>query len=207
MNNTKTQSTIHVVDDDEAVRDSLCLLLDLEGYQVMSYSSGPMFLERYVAGRSECVVMDIYMPGMDGLQLQQTLNERDLAVPVILMTGHGDVSMAVEAMKAGACDFLEKPFNDSALLKSITQCLQRPAPGQPLPAPDPQIQERLSQLTPREREVMRLLATGKANKAVASTLDISPRTVEVHRARIKEKLQADSFADIVRLAFATGGEF
>lgn len=193
-------ATVFIVDDDTAIRDSLQLLLKSAGLNVVCYDSAERFLDAYNAELNGCLLLDVRMPGMSGLELQRELNRRNSLLPVIIMTGHGDVPMAVEAMKAGATDFIEKPFGDDDLLSRIRNSVERQQRELAEHADDLEILQRLSLLTPREREVMELLAKGKLNKVVAAELDISPRTVEVHRARIMEKLQVKSLADIVRLS-------
>lgn len=196
----ETSATVFIVDDDAAIRDSLQLLLKSAGLKVVCYESAERFLDTYDAELNGCLLLDVRMPGMSGLELQRELNRRNSLLPVIIMTGHGDVPMAVEAMKAGAMDFIEKPFADEDLLTRIQNSVERQQRELAEHADDLEVLQRLSLLTPREREVMDLLAKGKLNKVVAAELDISPRTVEVHRARIMEKLQVKSLADIVRLS-------
>jgi len=193
-------ATVFIVDDDAAIRDSLKLLLKSADLRVVCYESAERFLDAYGSEMCGCLLLDVRMPGMGGLDLQRELNRRKSVLPVIIMTGHGDVPMAVEAMKAGATDFIEKPFNDEDLLTRIQNSIERQQRELAEHADDLEMLKRLSLLTPREREVMDLLAQGKLNKVVAADLDISPRTVEVHRARIMEKLQVKSLADIVRLS-------
>ncbi|KPK38954.1 MAG: hypothetical protein AMJ69_06970 [Gammaproteobacteria bacterium SG8_47] len=193
-------ATIFIVDDDAAIRDSLQLLLKSAGLNVVCYESAELFLEAYDTELRGCLVLDVRMPGMSGLELQRALNERNSQLPVIIMTGHGDVPMAVDAMKAGATDFIEKPFSDEDLLTRLQSSIERQQRQLAEHANDIELLQRLSLLTPREREVMDLLAEGKLNKVVAAELDISPRTVEVHRARIMEKLRVKSLADIVRVS-------
>lgn len=193
---------IFVVDDDEAVRDSLAMLFEAEGFETRSYDSGRDFLERYAedSHRTGCLVLDIRMPGMTGLELQQQLNEQGIGLPVIFITGHGDVPMAVRAMRAGARDFFEKPYDVNALVERVRECAEAHKSGHARIRDRQQAARLLAQLTSREREVLELLVLGKANKAVAHELGISARTVEVHRARIMEKLGARSLSEVVRLA-------
>ena len=190
---------IHVVDDSEDVRDSLAILLEVSGYRSRTYASALEFLAQVQPGWSGCVVADVRMPGMNGIELQRELLLRGIRLPVIIITAHADVPMAVAALKAGAVDFIEKPFRDELLLGSIRAALATPAEevGRPGGA---SMGARLATLSSREREVMLLLVAGHPNKVVADRLDISPRTVEVHRAHIMEKTGARSLADLVRMA-------
>jgi two-component system response regulator FixJ len=194
---------VYIVDDDEAVRHSLSLLLETEGYRVASFGAAPDFLAAASALPAGILIADIRMPEMDGLELQQHLDERRLPFPVILITGHGEVPLAVRAMKAGAVDFIEKPFAAEAIVEAVEAALSRLAEA----APDPLAREaaaRLTALSPREREVLAGLVAGLPNKAIAYDLAISPRTVEIHRARVMHKMQAKSLSELVRLALAAG---
>ena len=194
------QPIIHVVDDDRAVRDSLSFLMKSVGFESMAYDSAEAFLAKADLNRPGCLIVDIRMQGMSGLELQQLLNERSSKLPVIIITGHGDVPMAVQAMKAGAVDFLEKPYDNQLLIARIRQCLQQISKEQDKENRVAKEKSRLAQLTPRELEVMKLLVAGKHNKAIADDLDISVRTAEAHRAKVMKKLHADSLSDIVRIA-------
>ena len=194
--------TIFIVDDDEAVRDSLQILLETEGYRTAVFGSGLEFLDAYRAGQAGCLLADVRMPDMSGLDLQEILAERQLQLPVIIITGHGDVSMAVRAMKAGAVDFIEKPFADTTILDSVQRALSRADQPRADQALATEAEARLQALTPREREVLERLVLGRPNKIIAFELNISPRTVEIHRARVMEKMQADSLSHLVRLALA-----
>lgn len=195
---------IYVVDDDEAVRDSLSLLLEARGYTVRSFASAPEFLAAMPSLRPGCLIADIRMPEMDGLELQQRLIERAMPFPLIVITGHGDVPLAVRAMKAGAVDFIEKPFAAKAILNSAEAALSRLAePGNQGP-PAPAATARLALLTPREREVLQGLLAGLPNKSIAYDLAISPRTVEIHRARVMDKMNARSLSELVRMSLAAG---
>jgi two-component system, LuxR family, response regulator FixJ len=191
---------VHVVDDEPAIRESLGMLLRSVGLKSRAYAGAHEFLDAWRPDGTECLVCDVRMPGMSGLELQEALNARHVRLPVVLITGHGDVAMAVRAMKAGASDFIEKPFNDQVLLDAVNRALARARNGQG--AGRAEIEARLDSLTPREREVMLLVAEGRPNKVVATRLGLSTRTVEVHRARLMEKMQARSLADLVRMAIA-----
>jgi two-component system, LuxR family, response regulator FixJ len=193
---------IHVVDDDAAVRDSLRMLLEASGFAVQTHASATEFLAA-AADLAGCVLTDVRMPAMDGLELQQCLNERGIRLPVIVMTGQGDIPIAVQAMKAGAVDFLEKPLNDVRLLDAVRRALEEGRRLEEARVNVAEARDRLATLTPREREVLDLLITGLSNKAIGNELGASPRTVEVHRARILEKLQARSLPELVRLVLAT----
>jgi two-component system, LuxR family, response regulator FixJ len=197
----KTAEIVHIVDDDPAIRDSLGLLLEASGFDVRTYDSAKAFLVA-PRGLSGCVLMDVRMPEIDGLELQQRLNELGIHLPVIVMTGQGDVPLAVRAMKAGAVDFLEKPFDDTALLNAVRLALKESQRLQRLDAVAADAAKRLATLTPREHEVLDLLVSGLSNKAVANKLGASPRTIEVHRARVLEKLQVHSLPELVRLVMA-----
>jgi two-component system response regulator FixJ len=190
---------VFIVDDDEAVRDSLELLLESAGHLVKAFEAAADALESCRARLPVCIVTDVRMPEMDGLEFQERLAAAGIQVPVIVMTGHADVPLAVRAMKAGAVDFIEKPFGDDAMLASIAAAMKRRAS-----AIDPALMERLDSLTPREREVLELLVVGHPNKVIAHRLDISPRTVEIHRAHVMEKMKAKSLPELVRSAMQGG---
>ena len=191
---------VHIVDDDAAVRDSLALLLRTVGLPSRAYASGDEFLAAYAPRHVECLVTDIRMPGLSGLELQQELAERHVDIPIIFITGHGDIPMAVKAMKSGAVDFIQKPFRDQDLLDRIHQALQIARSSQDARLETTTIQERVGTLTPREREVMDKVVKGCANKVIAMDLGVSQRTVELHRARVMQKMGARSLAELVRLA-------
>lgn len=195
-------ATIFVIDDDEAVRDSLALLLESAGYKVEAFATGRRFLERSPSLPFGCALLDVRMPEIDGLALQSELGARGIDLPVIVMTGHADVPMAVQAMKAGATDFIEKPFTDDAILDSVARALDRGRLRRQETQTASQVQARLALLTEREREVFDQLVLGRANKVIAAHLKISPRTVEIHRARVMEKMQVHNLPDLVRLAMA-----
>ncbi|MDG3440643.1 response regulator transcription factor [Nitrospirillum amazonense] len=202
---------IAVLDDDAAVRDSLRLLLMASGYQVAVFSSPLEFLDSDAPARCACLVVDVRMPGLTGLEVQERLVAGGSTLPVIVMTGHGDVPLAVAAMKAGALDFIEKPFEEETLLTSLQAALSRPRavadaspPSTGTETPSPEALACLDALTPRELDVLQGLVDGKPNKIIAFDLSISPRTVEIHRARVMEKMRASSLSHLVRLALAAG---
>ena len=197
-------STVFVVDDDKAVRDSLALLVDSVGLPVETFASAQDFLDAYHCDRRGCLITDIRMPGMSGLELQEKLSAEDVRIPVIVLTGHGDVPAAVRALKGGAVDFVEKPFNPQALLDLIQQAIAKDTEIQELAAQEAQVAERVALLTPREHEVMDLVVAGKANKVIAIELAISERTVELHRGRIMKKMQARSLAELMRMVLPQG---
>ncbi len=192
-------STVFVVDDDDAVRTSLRLLLKSVGLPVETSASAQEFLDGYDADRAGCLVLDIRMPGMSGLELQQKLNDMHAIVPIVFITGHGDVPMAVEAMQHGAVDFIQKPFRDQDLIDRINQALEKDRENRDGLRERDVIRQRIAHLTPREREVLDLVTKGKANKVIAGDLDVSQRTVEIHRARVMEKMGASSLAHLVRM--------
>jgi two-component system response regulator FixJ len=196
---------VHVIDDDEDVRQSLAFLLSTAGLAVRIHDSAVAFLKVLDDVQGGCVVTDIRMPQIDGLELQRRLRSQGNQLPVIVMTGHGDVSLAVEAMKAGAVDFIEKPFEDDVLLSAVRTALSRHAEDSGREARKAVIQDRLKALSEREREVLDGLVAGKANKVIAHDLGISPRTVEVYRANVMTKMQADSLSELVRMALVEGG--
>jgi two-component system response regulator FixJ len=191
---------IYVVDDDEAVRDSISVLMESAGYQVEVFELAWAALDRCRVRRPDCILSDVRMPGMDGIEFQEQLTENGIDVPVVIMTGHGDVRLAVRAMKAGALDFIEKPFDDHAVLASIQEAITKNAARQAPKPVDAELAARLETLTAREREVLDLLVAGDPNKVIAYRLQISPRTVEIHRARVMEKMRAKSLPELVRMA-------
>lgn len=203
-NQINARPTIFIVDDDAAVRDALKLLLRSVGQAVETFGSAQEFLDAYSEDRPGCLVLDIRMPGMSGLELQQKLNEKHSILPIIFITGHGDVPMAVEAMQAGAVDFIQKPFRDQDLIDRINQALEKDGSNRAALGERNDIRRRLDTLTPREREVLDLVVHGKANKVIAGDLKLSQRTVEIHRARVMEKMQASSLAHLVRMVLEVG---
>jgi len=192
---------VFVVDDDADIRDSMRLLLEVAGFKVRSYTSARQFLDDE-ASRHGCLVADIRMPDMSGLELQEEVARRHLDLPVIIMTGHGDVPLAVRAMKAGAVDFLEKPFDDEKMLSSVRRALEIGSRARSRNAEVITAKNLLASLTPRERGVLDKLVQGRSNKVVAFELGISPRTVEIHRAHIMGKMEASSLSDLVRMVLA-----
>lgn len=196
--------TIFIVDDDEAVRDSLEAVLAVGGHRVLAFDSAEAFLQALDPKRWGILLLDVRMPGMDGLALQRQLAGRSVNLPVILMTGHGDVPMAVQAMKQGARDFLEKPLNLDVLSERIREIVVERNTADADRALSDEAARRIAGLTGREREVFDLLVAGHPNKVIAHQLDISPRTVEVHRARVMEKMRARSLSELVRLGLKAG---
>jgi len=202
----KSEPTVFVVDDDQAMRHSLKWLIESIGMKVRTYASADEFLGDYYPGRAGCLLLDVRMPGMSGLDLQAYLAREDSRLPVIIITGHGDVSMAVKAMKSGAVDFIEKPFYDEVLLTSIRNALDFDEKQRALRSQRAEIATRLAELTPREHEVMAMVTEGQANKEIATTLGVSAKTVEAHRARVMEKMRANSLAELVRMALIASGD-
>ena len=198
------ETRIYVVDDDEAVRDSLALQLEAAGFEVTTFPSALEFLKEVPSLAPGCVISDVRMPEMDGIELQTRLAQMKGNFPVIIVTGHGDVALAVRAMKAGAVDFIEKPFSGDAIMNCIRLAQSRFVEQQASGAATEAARARVAQLTPREHDVFEELVRGKQNKVIAYDLNISPRTVEVHRARVLEKMQAHSLSELVRLALAAG---
>ena len=193
-----TDQRIYIIDDDEAMRDSLVWLLESQGLAVSSYAAAEDFLAACGEEMAGCIVLDVRMPGMSGLELYEKLNARRCSLPVIFITGHGDVPMAVSALKKGAVDFIEKPFNDKELLRVIGECLERERTTRAQRLREGEAGRRLASLTEREREVMDLVLAGKLNKQIADVLNISIKTVEVHRARIMDKMAVRSVAELVQ---------
>ena len=195
---------VHVIDDDEAVRDSLQFLLASAKLRVATYDSATAFLAALPQIKGGCVVTDVRMPQMTGIELLRRLKTTGVELPVIVMTGHGDISLAVEAMKEGAADFLEKPYDDETLLKAVRIALDRYTRDAKREAEKAQIRERLGLLSQREREVLEGLIAGNANKVIAADLKISPRTVEIYRAHVMTKMSANSLSDLVRMSLIAG---
>ena len=200
---------VFIVDDDEAVRNSLRLLVKSVGLSATALVSAQEFLVSYDPLQPGCLVLDVRMPGMSGLELQQQLNARGAVIPLIFITGHGDVPMAVEAMQQGAFDFLQKPFRDQDLMDRIQRALEKDRANRAELGERSRIREQYETLTPREREVLALVTSGKANKVMAADLGLSQRTIEIHRARVMEKMGASSLAHLVRMVLdleETGGQ-
>ncbi|BCB27429.1 DNA-binding response regulator [Sulfurimicrobium lacus] len=197
-----TDPTIFIVDDDASVRDSLSLLLGLKGYATRSFASAEDFLSTCQPDWHGCLLLDIRMPGMKGLELQQHLISRQIFLPIIFITGHGDVAATRAALKAGAADFLEKPLDDRLLLTAIADALKSSAHQRDEAAVAQEIMDRISRLTAREREVMEKVTLGEPNREIARRLGISPRTVEVYKARMMEKMRTQSLPELVRLVLS-----
>ena len=194
--------SIFIVDDDPDIRDSLSMLLQSAGYATSTFESATALLDSPAPDTSGCLIVDVQMPEMDGITLQKELVERRSPLQVIVMTGHADIPIAVGAMKAGAVDFLEKPFDEPVLLESVRRALDRATSAGDLAKESRGAAARLALLTERERQVLDLIVAGKANKVIAHELSISPRTVEIHRARVMEKMDAGNLADLVRKALS-----
>ena len=194
---------VHIVDDDDAVRQALLLLMKSENIPAKAYASAEEFLEQGAENEPGCLLLDVRMPGMNGLQLLELLKEKHISIPVIFITGHGDVVMAVQAMKLGASDFIEKPFDNESLLRRVRNCLKDCITLNCTQELEHEMERKISSLTKREREVMELLVAGKQNKVIARDLGISPRTVELHRAKVMEKFQVHSLSEIVRIALSS----
>ena len=195
---------VYVIDDDEAVRDSLLFLLDSAGFEVTLFETAQQFLDALPALSFGCVVSDVRMPGIDGIELLKRLKAAHSAFPIVVMTGHGDVPLAVEAMKLGAVDFLEKPFEDDRLIAMIETAIRQAEPAAKSEAVTQDVAARAASLSPRERQVMDGLIAGMSNKLIAREYDISPRTIEVYRANVMTKMQANSLSELVRLAMRAG---
>jgi FixJ family two-component response regulator len=195
-----SKSVVVIIDDDDGVRRALGTLMESVGYAHVAYASAVEFLQKYDPAQPGCLILDIRMPEMSGLELQQELSRRGYRIPVIFVTGHGDVPMAVDAMKKGAFDFVQKPFRDQDLLDRVNRALQTDAGLRLESAGKEEVLRRWGVLTPREKEVMVLIVEGKANKVIAMDLDLSERTVEIHRARVMEKMKARSVAQLVKMS-------
>lgn len=196
--------TVYVIDDDDAARDSLQFLLETAGLHAQTYETATAFLKNLPSPGSGCVITDVRMPGMTGIELLKTLKARAFPLPVIVITGHGDIPLAVDAMREGAADFLEKPYNDDALLQSIDRAVASMKPAAENDDAKAAILRRIAELSGREAEVMTGLVAGKSNKVIAIELDISPRTVEIYRANVMSKMSADSLPALVRMAITAG---
>ncbi len=201
-----TDATVFVVDDDQAMRTSLQWLIESTGMSVQTFESADAFLASHYPGRAGCLLLDVRMPGMNGLELQAYLAREGYRLPVIMITGHGDVAMAVKTMKAGAVDFIEKPFHDEDLLRSIRNALDFDERNRASRSARADIAMRLAELTPREHEVMAMVTDGRSNKEIAAALGVSAKTVEAHRARVMEKMRAESLAELVRMALIAAPE-
>jgi two-component system, LuxR family, response regulator FixJ len=199
-----TKPLVHLVDDDEAIRRSASFMLKTSGYRVETYASGVELLKDARRLEPGCILLDVRMPGMDGLEVQKALKDQGIAFPVIVMTGHGDVAVAVRAMKAGALDFIEKPFEKKVLISAIEEGVRRLDRADRGRERAEEAAVRLQALTPRERDVLDGLARGLPNKTIAYDLGISPRTVEIHRANVMSKLEVRSLSEALRIAFAAG---
>ncbi|WP_205481319.1 response regulator transcription factor [Sphingomonas arenae] len=195
---------VHLVDDDEAIRRSAGFMLKTSGFRVETYETGVQLLKKVRSLEPGCILLDIRMPEMDGLEVQRELRDAGCMLPVVIMTGHGDVSVAVQAMKAGAVDFIEKPFEKQALLSSLEAARGRLHTASTVESRGEEARQRLNVLTPRERDVLAGLVQGLPNKTIAYDLGISPRTVEIHRANLMEKLGVRSLSEALRIAFAAG---
>lgn len=195
---------VHIVDDDEAVRRSLAMLLGSFGLAAQTHDSAEAVLSSLDSMPPGCMVVDVRMPGMDGLELQEELSKRGCKLPVVVVTGHADVGLAVRAMKAGAVDFIEKPYSEGDVLQAVEAALERLSNARQVQTATEAALARISVLTPRERDVLLRLVDGRPNKVIAHELGISPRTVEIHRANLMEKLGCRSLAEVVRIAIAAG---
>ena len=199
-----TNGIVYVIDDDDAMRDSLSFLLDSSGYSVTLFDDAQRFLDALPGLAFGCVLSDVRMPGIDGIELLKLMKAQHSPFPILIMTGHGDVPLAVEAMKLGAVDFLEKPFEDDRLVAMIESAIRQAEPAVKIEALSQEIAARVASLSPRERQVMDGLVAGLSNKLIAREYDISPRTIEVYRANVMTKMQAGSLSELVRLAMRAG---
>ena len=203
---TKRKPVIYIVDDDDGMRRALTVLMTTVGYQPAAFARPAEFLAKYDPNQASCLVLDVRMPEMSGLEVQQQLNRNGAMLPVILITGHGDIPMAVQAMKDGAFDFLQKPFRDQDLLDRINAALKQDAQNRDSVDRLADLRQRSASLTPREREVLEHVVDGKANKVIAIDLGLSERTVEIHRANVMEKMGARSVAHLVKMHLTLGGQ-
>jgi two-component system response regulator FixJ len=206
IDETSSAATVYVVDDDDGMRRALSLLLNTVGYKTAAFASPKDFLEKFQPDTAGCLILDIRMPGMSGLELQQRLNRMGSMLPVIFITGHGDVPMAVQAMKEGAFEFVQKPFRDQDLLDRINHALEQDRENRGTLARRADVLHRIESLTPREKQVMDLVVDGAANKVIAIDLGLSERTVEIHRAKVMEKMGARSVAHLVKLQLSMSAE-
>ena len=202
MSERSQEPTVFIVDDDQEVREAIKLLMRSIGLTALGFDSAQAYLDQFDPARPGCLILDVRMKGMSGLDLQDRLAQRPLYPPVIIITGHGDVPMAVRAVKAGAVDFIEKPFNDQTLLDAVHRAFQQDAENRGQASRLAEIQERLGRLTPREREILEQVVAGKRNKVIAADLGISQSTVEAHRAKVMEKTEARSLSDLMRMMLA-----
>jgi two-component system response regulator FixJ len=202
----KTKPTVYVVDDDDGMRQALTALMTTVGYKAIPFARPTEFLAKYDANQPGCLVLDVRMPEMSGLEVQQQLNRAGSLLPVILITGHGDIPMAVQAMKDGAFDFLQKPFRDQELLDRINAALKQDAENRAIVELHADLKRRAESLSPREREVMGMVVDGRANKVIAIDLGLSERTVEIHRSNVMEKMGARSVAHLVKMHLTLGGQ-
>jgi len=194
---------VFIIDDDDEVREAIAFLMESVGLQAETYSSAEIFSDNFDISRPGCIILDIRMKGMSGLMLQEHLAQQTIYPPIIFITGHGDVPMAVQAIKAGAIDFIQKPFNDQVLLESVYRAIEADEKQRGQARQNAEIREKLEMLTPREREVMDLVVKGSRNKIIANELHISQSTVEVHRSRAMEKMEAKSLSDLMRIMLTT----
>jgi RNA polymerase sigma factor (sigma-70 family) len=202
--NDHPRPTVFVVDDDASIRRALRRLIESVGLEVETYASGLEFLGKMERHKPGCLLLDVRMPGLGGLELQERLAAERILLPVVFLTGHGDVPMTARAMKAGALDFIQKPFNEQELLEAVMRAIEEDGRRRAREAERDSVRERVNQLTPREREVFSLVASGKMNKEIAAEFGISEKTIKVHRARVMEKMGADSLAELVLLAQTAG---
>jgi len=200
MNDEQSNAIVYLVDDEFAIRDALTLLIEAAGFNIQSFESAHEFLDRYDRNRPGCLLLDVRMPSMSGLELQEELCKRDINIPIIFISGHAEVADSAKAFRAGAIDFLEKPFENSVLLERLEEGISKDIYARTERAVRSDIQHRLAQLTPREMEVLQLIISSHSNKESAKILKVSNRTVDAHRARIMEKLQAESLADLMKIA-------
>jgi RNA polymerase sigma factor (sigma-70 family) len=200
------EAVVYIVDDDSSVRDSLSLLLNFRGFRTREFDTAEAFLHAWSPEWRGCLLLDLRMPGMDGLMLQKKLNECGSHLPIVFLSGHGDISHARTALKAGSVDFLEKPVEHEALFKSLSEAMRKSSQGFETEARQVELKSRLARLTERERQVMERVVAGRLNREIATELEISPRTVEVFKARMMEKMQTRTVPDLVKLVYEVGGD-